>query len=179
MKSGNVDLTPKLERAISGYDVEDPTRRRGAGERPGLQPPPWPILTPCYNLASEFFIREKSAMPRPIHFEILSAEPEQTVAFYRDVFGWEFNAWDGPQAYWLVNTGANDQPGINGGVMGNHFEQRVINTIQVDSLDDAVAKIEAAGGEIAHGPREIPGIGQHAYCRDPQGAMFGVMQPAT
>ncbi len=36
-------------------------------------------------------------MPRPIHFEILSAEPEQTIAFYKDVFGWEFSTWAGPQ----------------------------------------------------------------------------------
>ncbi len=116
-------------------------------------------------------------MPRPIHFEILSGEPEQTVAFYKDVFGWEFSTWDGPQAYWLANTGS-EPLGINGAVMGDHFPQKVINTVQVDSLEDVVAKVEAAGGKKVHGPNEIPGVGLHAYCADPQGTMFGLMQPA-
>ncbi|MDA1035941.1 MAG: hypothetical protein O3B65_03560 [Chloroflexi bacterium] len=37
-------------------------------------------------------------------------------------------------------------------------------------------KIKAAGGEVAHGPNEIPGIGNHAYCTDTEGNMFGVIQ---
>ena len=36
--------------------------------------------------------------------------------FYKEVFGWEFNKWNGPQDYWLVKTGEDNQPGINGGL---------------------------------------------------------------
>jgi predicted enzyme related to lactoylglutathione lyase len=25
--------------------------------------------------------------------------------FYKEVFGWEFNKWNGPQEYWHVKTG--------------------------------------------------------------------------
>ena len=41
-------------------------------------------------------------MPRPIHFEIHSAEPERAIQFYRELFGWTFTKWDGPWPYWLI-----------------------------------------------------------------------------
>jgi predicted enzyme related to lactoylglutathione lyase len=28
------------------------------------------------------------------------------------------------------------------------------------------------------GPNEIPGVGLHAYCADPEGNLFGILQPA-
>lgn len=117
-------------------------------------------------------------MTRPVHFEILADDPEKVADFYRQVLGWEISNWGGPQAYWLVTTGADDSPGINGGIMERHFGQAVINTVEVDVLEDTLAAVESAGGRKVHGPSEIPGIGLHAYCEDPEGNMFGVLQPA-
>jgi uncharacterized protein len=117
-------------------------------------------------------------MSRVVHFEILAQEPEKLVDFYRDVFGWETQNWSGgTQAYWLVTTGSEDAMGINGGIMGPYFPQSVINTIQVDSVEATLATIERAGGKKVHGPNDIPGVGIHAYCSDPQGVMFGILQP--
>ena len=117
-------------------------------------------------------------MNRPTHFEIQADDPEKISGFYRDLFDWEVATWDGPQSYWLVTTGPEDQPGINGGIMGWHFKQQaVINTIMVDSLDDMLGRVETAGGKKVHGPDEVPGVGMHAYCADPEGNLFGLMQP--
>lgn len=58
-----------------------------------------------------------------------------------------------------------------------HLEQPVINTVEVESLADTLKKIEAAGGKKVHGPNLIPGIGNHAHCVDPEGTMFGVLEP--
>lgn len=118
-------------------------------------------------------------MNRPIHFEILGEDPAALSKFYSDVFGWQIATWDGPQGYWMATTGADGQPGINGGFMERHFQQAVINTIEVDSLDEALRKVEAAGGSKVHGAHEIPGVGTHAYCADPQGVMFGLLEPAA
>jgi predicted enzyme related to lactoylglutathione lyase len=59
-------------------------------------------------------------------------------SFYKEVFRWEFNKWDGPQDYWLVKTGEDGQPGINGGLTPkmNQQSSRVTNTIDVPSIDD-------------------------------------------
>jgi len=116
-------------------------------------------------------------MPRPIHFEILAKDPERIAAFYRDALGWEVVTWEGPQTYWLVTTGPRDAPGIDGGIMGRHLDQPVINTIEVESLVEAVRHVEAAGGRKIHGPNEVPGVGTHVYCEDPEGTIFGLMQP--
>jgi hypothetical protein len=116
-------------------------------------------------------------MPRPVHFEIPAGNPEQAAKFYGDVFGWTFQKWDGPMEYWLVTTGPDSEPGINGGLMKKCPESdRVVNTIGVDSVDDSVAKITAAGGAVAAPKMAIPGIGWLAYCTDLDGNLFGIMQ---
>jgi hypothetical protein len=114
---------------------------------------------------------------RPIHFEILAKEPEKMSTFYRELFGWKIAAWEGPMAYWMVTTGPEGTPGINGGMMRRELPQAVINTVCVDSLEASLARVEALGGRKIMGPNDIPGIGKHAYCADPEGTIFGMLQP--
>ncbi|MFN2190498.1 MAG: VOC family protein [Candidatus Promineifilaceae bacterium] len=117
-------------------------------------------------------------MKRPVHFEILADDPVKVGEFYSAVFDWEINTWgEGEQTYWLVTTGPDDAPGINGGIMGREFKQAVINTLEVESLEETTKKIEEAGGQIILGPNEISGTGTHAYFADIEGNLFGVMQP--
>jgi predicted enzyme related to lactoylglutathione lyase len=116
-------------------------------------------------------------MNRPVHFEILGENPAALAEFYGKVFGWKAATGQGPQTYWLVTTGPDGEPGINGGIMHRHLSQPVINTISVESLDEALAKVAEAGGKKVHGPNEIPGVGMHAYCADPEGNLFGVLEP--
>jgi predicted enzyme related to lactoylglutathione lyase len=118
-------------------------------------------------------------MNRPTYFEILAADPEKLAEFYAQVFGWDVQSGAAGQAYWPVRTGPPTDTGINGGFMGEHFGQPVINTIEVESSDEVLAAIVSHGGEVVHGPNEIPGVGTHAYCRDPQGVMFGILQPGS
>lgn len=61
-------------------------------------------------------------MPRVIHFEIHAGEPARAISFYEKVFGWTFQKWEGPMEYWLVITGPDDQPGINGGLLPRRGE---------------------------------------------------------
>ena len=115
-------------------------------------------------------------MGRPVHFEILGDDPAKLAEFYSNVLGWEFQSWSGSeefqQEYWLAETGPKDQPGIDGAIMKRHFPQPVINTTLVDSLDETLAKVTAAGGKVVSGPNEIPYVGTHAYCEDPQGNLI-------
>ena len=116
-------------------------------------------------------------MNRPIHFEILTENPDKVLPFYEAVLGWKAATWDGPQTYWLMSTGSDADPGINGAVMGKHFDQAVINTVNVESLEKTLQQIKAHGGNLINGPNEVPGAGTHAYCADPDGIIFGIMQP--
>lgn len=119
-------------------------------------------------------------MNRPVHFEILTDNPEIIGAFYHEVLGWEIATWDGhEQTYWLVTTGPKETPGIDGGIMHKHFPQNVINTIEVESLEKATADVKNNGGKLIQGPNKIPGVGMHVYCADPEGNLFGLLQSIT
>lgn len=114
-------------------------------------------------------------MPRVVHFEVMADEPEKVLSFYSDVFGWKANKWEGPMDYWLVDTG--EGTGINGGVGKKQQEgPSVINTIDVDSVDGYTQKVESSGGAIAVPKMAIPGVGWMAYCTDPEGNLFGIME---
>jgi predicted enzyme related to lactoylglutathione lyase len=117
-------------------------------------------------------------MPRVIHFEIPTDDPERAAEFYRNVFGWEISKWDGPVQYWLVSTGDDDQLGINGGLMRRPSGERAsaVNTIDVTSVDDFIVRIESAGGSVIVPKMPVPGVGWLAYCKDLDGNTFGIMQ---
>ncbi len=119
-------------------------------------------------------------MLRVTHFELPADDPEKLVGFYKKVFGWTIRKWDGPMDYWLVMTGPEDQPGIDGGIARRgKGESGTINSIDVPSVDEFVAKIESGGGKILVPKMAVPGVGWLAYCKDPEGNTFGIMEEDT
>jgi predicted enzyme related to lactoylglutathione lyase len=116
-------------------------------------------------------------MSRVIHFEMPAAEPERAAAFYGKVFGWKFDKWPGPMEYWMVVTGKEGEPGINGGMMKKPGGiTSTTNTIGVDSVDGAIDAVVKAGGKNIMPKTSIPAVGYFAYCEDTEGNVFGVMQ---
>jgi predicted enzyme related to lactoylglutathione lyase len=116
-------------------------------------------------------------MGRVMHFEFPADNPERAVEFYKQVFGWQFQKWEGPMQYWLVSTGAKELPGIDGGMMlRQHPGQGTVNTIGVPSVDAAIATVEKNGGKVVAPKMPIPGVGYFAYCADTEGNQFGIMQ---
>ncbi len=116
-------------------------------------------------------------MPRVVHFEIAADDPERAIAFYQDVFDWKFEKWQGPMQYWLVTTGPEDEPGIDGGLAKREDPTTgTENTIDVDSVDECLDRIEAHGGKVVRPKGAVPGVGWLAYCEDTEGNRFGLMQ---
>jgi uncharacterized protein len=116
-------------------------------------------------------------MSRVIHFEIPASDPERAAAFYKKTFGWKIEKWPGPMEYWMVTTGADGAPGINGGLMKNTQVKTTTNTIGVESVEDAVEAVTKAGGTLVMPKTPIPTVGYFAYLTDTEGNLFGVMQP--
>ena len=115
-------------------------------------------------------------MSRPVHFEIQADDTERAAKFYTDVFGWEFTKWESPMEYWLIKTGPEGTPGIDGGMMREPKHSNCINTVSVGDIDASIEKVKKAGGEVTGPKMPIPGIGWHAYCKDPEGNLFGILQ---
>jgi predicted enzyme related to lactoylglutathione lyase len=121
-------------------------------------------------------------MQRVIHFELYTDDPEAVQPFYEDVFGWKFDKFEGgPFEYWVVRTGNDKSPGINGGLTRPREGQHpgTINTVAVPSLERSIKKIEESGGRICVPKMQIPNVGWLAYAEDPAGNVFGVIQPAS
>jgi predicted enzyme related to lactoylglutathione lyase len=121
-------------------------------------------------------------MSRVNHFEIYTDNPEAVQPFYREIFGWKFQKFEGGSIeYWLITTGPDDQPGINGGITRPREGQSpgTLNTIAVVSLDQTISKIEQRGGRICVPKMAIPKVGWLAYAEDPTGNVFGIIEPDT
>jgi len=123
-------------------------------------------------------------MPRVIHFEIHAENPERAVRFYSELFQWEFTKWEGPMDYWLVVTGPDGTPGINGGMLrrpqprsGNDGVIAYVCTVHVDDLDQSFGKALQLGGAVALPKMPVPGVGWLAYVKDTEGNVLGLMQP--
>ena len=115
-------------------------------------------------------------MPRISHFDIPVDNPERAQKFYRDVFGWEFEKWDGPMDYWMAKTGT-EQPGIDGGMSKRMPGQMgMTNTLNVSSVDDFSKKITENGGHLLIPKMAILKVGWFAQCTDTEGNMFGIFE---
>lgn len=116
-------------------------------------------------------------MPRVVHFEIDAKKPERAVKFYEKVFGWKIKKWEGPVEYYLITTGKESEPGIDGGLSRRtESEPSTVNTIDVPSVDEFIKKVEANGGKIIRPKRAVMGVGYMAYFQDPEGNVFGMME---
>ncbi|MFQ6673662.1 MAG: VOC family protein [Fidelibacterota bacterium] len=116
-------------------------------------------------------------MPRVIHFEINTDEPERAIQFYSTVFGWKIDKWEGTQDYWLITTGGEEEPGINGGLMRRMAPNAsTVNTVGVSSVDEFMDKVKQNGGQVVTDKTTIPGVGYFAYCQDTEGNTFGIME---
>ena len=125
-------------------------------------------------------------MSRAVHFEIHASNPQQLIDFYSSVLGWSFNKWEGGD-YWMIHTGPDEQPGINGGLMPRRGPlpeamaavTAFVITVDVEDLDATMARATAAGASVALPRMPVPGIGWLGYIKDPDGNIFGMMQADT
>jgi len=119
-------------------------------------------------------------MNRVTHFEIGADKPEELISFYSKAFDWRFEKWQGPMEYWMIMTGDEKKPGIDGGLsMREEQGMNTINTIDTQDIDESIKKVTKNGGKIILPKHVIPGVGWLARFSDPQGNVFGLMQTDT
>ncbi len=131
-------------------------------------------------------------MNRVVHLEIHATNLDQVQKFYQDVFGWDIKDM-GPKMgnYRMVITGKDETgakwPGINGGLtprngsapVGGEPVNAFVCTISVDDVEAYIKKAKTAGGTIALDKMNVPGVGGLVYMKDPEGNLFGMLQPAA
>jgi predicted enzyme related to lactoylglutathione lyase len=123
-----------------------------------------------------------------VHFEIPADDLGRAKEFYGSVFDWQLQDVDmgGGQTYTTVMTVPIDdnqmptEPGaINGGMMTRSAATpSPVITVGVASIDDALKRVEAAGGGVVTPKTDIPGMGAFAYFKDSEGNVLGVWESA-
>ncbi|OUS92951.1 VOC family protein [Rhodococcus sp. NCIMB 12038] len=121
---------------------------------------------------------------RIVHFEIPFDDGDRARAFYRDAFGWAI-AEIPDMEYSMVTTGPvgesgmPDEPGyINGGMMARGEVTSPLVTVDVDSIDAALEKIESLGGKTVTGRTAVGNMGFAAYFTDSEGNVVGLWETA-
>jgi predicted enzyme related to lactoylglutathione lyase len=124
-------------------------------------------------------------MDKIVHFEIPADDIARAKDFYGSIFGWGLDDMEGMD-YTIVRTVDVDEqqmpkePGaINGGMMKRSSDTPApVITINVDSVDDALKKVEDGGGSIVRPRQEIPSMGAFAYFKDTEGNTMGLWENA-
>ena len=112
-------------------------------------------------------------------YDLATENPEGAKAFYGAVFGWKFRVAPGaPASYALIeNEGAKI-----GGLFqhqrpaGAKVGARWLSILSVSDAARAAAIARKNGAEVLLAPTTVRGRGVHAVFRDPQGAVFGILQ---
>jgi predicted enzyme related to lactoylglutathione lyase len=125
-------------------------------------------------------------MDKIVHFEIPVDDLARAKSFYGSIFGWGLEDAQG-MPYTLVRTVPVDErqmptePGaINGGMMQRSSDvSSPVLTIEVDSVGDALKRVEDAGGGVVQSRQEIPGMGAFAYFKDSEGNTLGLWESAS
>jgi predicted enzyme related to lactoylglutathione lyase len=116
-------------------------------------------------------------MSRVVHFDLSADNPERAVNFYKRVFNWKVEKWQGPSDYWLMTTGDENEPGITGGIAGRITPTDTTAVIfDVSSVDEFTEIIKECGGRIREAKKTITGVGYLVMCYDTDGNTFGIMQ---
>ena len=112
------------------------------------------------------------------HIEFPADDPERAKRFYEAVAGWQFGEQAAFPGYYLFRSGE-----ASGGAVAKRGEmapQQLRIYITVDSLEDACAAAEGAGGTVVEPPAEIGGgMGRFAVVRDTEGSEVGLWQSSA
>lgn len=118
-------------------------------------------------------------MATVIHFDISADNIERAKKFYEQLFGWNIEKFpQSPQDYYLIETQtATGEKGITGGIAKREKDyQKITNFIQVDSIDESIAKVKELGGQIIELKKKIPTVGHIAGCKDTEDNIFGLIE---
>ena len=124
---------------------------------------------------------------RIVHFEIPFDDGDRARSFYQDAFGW--NVQHIPDMdYTMVTSGPTtdqgmpSEPGfINGGMLGRALAPAAgpVITVDVDSIDSALERIEKLGGSTVIAKMPVGVMGFAAYFKDPEGNVMGLWETAS
>jgi uncharacterized protein len=122
-----------------------------------------------------------------VHFEIPFDDGDRARRFYGDTFGWQLMPIP-EMSYTMVMTGPTDPeqgPSEAGFINGGLFERSAEFpgkgpnvVIDVPSIDEALRRVEAAGGKTVTERMPVGDMGFTGYFSDTEGNLIGLWENA-
>jgi uncharacterized protein len=125
--------------------------------------------------------RTSYAQGTPNWVDLQTSDQGVAKAFYAGLFGWSYDDQPMPQGavYSMAMLGGHPVAAIapQSPELAAAGAPPMWNTyLAVDSVDDAVARVEAAGGKVAMAPFDVMDAGRMAFVLDPVGAPVALWQ---
>jgi len=116
---------------------------------------------------------------RFVWHQLMTRDVPGAKEFYSGLMGWKTQAWPLDPTYTVCNAGDVPVAGIMEipadlpAEVPSHWLQ-YIGTRDVDGTADAAVR---AGGSVVKAPSDMAGAGRYAVLKDPQGALFAIIDP--
>ncbi|MCX4447663.1 VOC family protein [Streptomyces sp. NBC_01789] len=113
---------------------------------------------------------------------ILTADLDTLRRFYTDLFGAEeiFRVpAKGPVFYLGLRIGDTDLGLVTKKAPEDAAAPRILLSIDVDDVDETLGRVEALGGSVSGGPKDMPWGQRVAHIRDPDGNAVNLTQPVS
>jgi predicted enzyme related to lactoylglutathione lyase len=118
----------------------------------------------------------------PCWVDTLQPDPDAAMAFYAELFGWEFAGpgempGDPPGRYYVARLRGRDVAGVGSMPAADVPPPGWSTYVYVANADDAAASARDAGGTVLVEPFDALPAGRLAVLADPAGASFCVWEP--
>jgi uncharacterized protein len=131
------------------------------------------------------FPTEKTSMEavdvrgRFVWHELMTRDVAGAKKFYTKLTGWKAQPWPLDPAYTVCQSGAGPTAGIFAipPEMPADVPAHWVGYIGTRDVDGTAAAAVRAGGSIIKGPEDMKGAGRYAVLKDPQGAVFAILDP--
>ena len=175
----DVDATVTRIREAGGQIHMEPQDMPGVGRFAFVADPqgvPFYIMRGASDEPSHSFAYETPKDGHCAWNELSTTDPAAAIAFYTDQFGW---VQDGDMDMGPLGKYSFIRHGEQIGAIMPMMPEQPVSAwtyyFRVPDINAAKTQAEAAGGEIIHGPSEVPGGDWIISGTDPQGAVFSLV----
>ena len=111
------------------------------------------------------------------HIDIPVSDLTKAAGFYSDLFGWQIAEVEGFEGYPMWSA----PNGISGGGLAPRSDgfTQPRSYVEVDSIDETVARAEASGATVAMAKQPITDTSWWAVIVDPDGNHIGLFEGST
>jgi predicted enzyme related to lactoylglutathione lyase len=174
----DVDATTAKATSLGATVITEPMDMPGIGQFAAIQDPTGAIFA-VYKGSGHTGAAQLGNTPGGVSWnELMTPDAAKAKAFYTELIGWTAKGQDmGGFEYTVLSKGED----MVGGLMemsGPEFTgvpPHWMNYVTVTDVDATAQKAKDLGGEVVHGPADIPNIGRFAILKDPTGAVFSVI----